>query len=90
VPPIRIRVLGGTIPASGVPVNFMQLDSSNIAAAGYDDEGRRLVLRFRSGSAYEYLDVDRHVFEELLTADSAGRFYNQHIKGQFTSNRVQA
>lgn len=71
-------------------MQFMQLDSSNIAAAGYDDAERRLVLKFHSGSAYEYLDVDRSVFEELLSADSAGRFYNQRIKGQFTSSQVEA
>lgn len=66
-----------------------RVDSSSVEAAGYDPQTRRLFLRFRgSGKAYVYYGVEARVFDELLTADSIGRYVNDEIKGVYSFSRL--
>jgi hypothetical protein len=58
-----------------------KLSSSLIARILYDDGQRTLRVCFRHGPAYVYHDVPPEEFERLKTAASAGRHYNQQIKG---------
>ena len=56
---------------------------------GYDPETRRLLLRFRdSGKAYVYYDVEARVFDELMAADSIGRYVNREIKSVYAFSRL--
>lgn len=57
--------------------------SSNIAGAGYDPEGQRLTVVFMSGRRYTYEEVPQDIYEALLQADSAGKFFNSNIKDQY-------
>lgn len=57
--------------------------SSNIAGAGYDAETRVLTVRFHSGLAYQYENVPENIYDELVSAPSAGRYFNANIKNQF-------
>ena len=68
---------------SHVP-EMIPVDSSSIEAVAYDDEARRLHVRFReSGETYIYLDVDARVFDDLLAAESKGAYLNREVKGRF-------
>jgi len=40
-------------------------------------------LEFRSGAIYRHRGVPEQVFEELLSAESKGRYFNQHIRNRF-------
>jgi hypothetical protein len=51
--------------------------SSNVQAAGYNDETGELHVTFRSGATYAY-PVDRRVYEELLNHSSPGSFIRGH------------
>jgi KTSC domain len=62
------------------------VSSENIASIGY--ENGTLEVEFTSGRVYQYFDVPEHVFEELMRADSHGRFFNQQVRGQFRYARV--
>ena len=62
--------------------------SSNITEVGYSDEHQILELLFSSGMTYQYFDVPRRIFEELLQADSIGRYVNENIKGRFRYARL--
>lgn len=62
-------------------VDMVPLQSSNIAAAGYDEETRELTVQFASGSTYTYRDVGKDAFDGLVEAPSAGRYFATHIKG---------
>ncbi len=65
------------------------VDSSSIAAIGYERSGRRLLVRFRdSGQIYAYLDVPRSVFDGLRRAPSKGRFVNDEIKPNYAYQRL--
>ena len=58
-------------------------DSSNIRAVAYDTCSSVLEVTFSSGDTYFYLDVPKHIYEELRTAQSKGKFHAQHIRDEF-------
>ena len=50
----------------------MQLDpveSSMLAAVGYDENLKALVVLYNSGKAYQYLEVPPQIFQGLLNAE---------------------
>jgi len=59
------------------------VDSSNIEAVGYDSEEREIYIRFLDGRTYAYGDTDESTFEELLSADSIGSYFNRVIKPNY-------
>lgn len=64
------------------------LPSSTISALAYQEAGGALVLTFTSGLAYLYTGVARALAGGLVAAESAGKFYNEHIRGKFPCTRV--
>ena len=65
------------------------VDSTSITAVGYDPSTRKLYLRFGgSGNAYLYQDVPPAMFDELMRAESKGRFANAMIKGSYDYRRL--
>lgn len=57
------------------------VESSNIAAVGHTDG--TLTVQFKSGAIYDYADVPSEVFEEFVSADSVGRYFNQNLVGRY-------
>lgn len=64
------------------------VESSNIAALGYDPERKVLAVRFRNGGVYEYLRVSKKLHEELAAAPSLGKFLNKRIRPFFEARRA--
>jgi hypothetical protein len=62
--------------------------SSNIARLQYDEETGELSVLFRSGKTYQYEGVDSDTWNAFTTAPSAGRFFNQEIKGKYKEQQV--
>jgi hypothetical protein len=56
------------------------LDSSFVDQAWYDDTRNRLTLDL-NGVVYEYYDVQKATYTDLVTAPSAGTFYRKNIQG---------
>ena len=67
---------------------LLPVESSSIDAVGYAPASKRLYVRFRSGYTYVYGEVAKSVFDDLLAADSKGRFLNQEIKGAYDYRRL--
>jgi hypothetical protein len=65
----------------------VDLQSTSLNAAAYQDQSASLELEFRSGAIYRYIDVPEQVYRGLLSAESKGRYFNQHIRNRF--NYVQ-
>ena len=63
---------------------MVALDSSFIAAAGYNEWTRTLVIKFHSGLTREYHGVHASVFSGLINATSPGGFFNQQIRGRYS------
>jgi hypothetical protein len=61
-------------------------DSTAVVRAEYHSATSVLSLWFaESGGPYDYYLVPKRVFDELCRASSKGRYFNQHIRDQFTS-----
>jgi len=52
--------------------------SSNIDAVAHHSND--LIVRFKNGSAYRYLNCPRTHFDALIKAESAGKYLNEVIK----------
>jgi hypothetical protein len=55
------------------------VESSMLAAVGYDSNLKALVVLFNSGKAYQYLGVPPEVFHGLTEAGSKGRYMLDHV-----------
>jgi hypothetical protein len=57
--------------------------SSVIHSADYDPEARTLDIVFTTNRRYTYFQVPEHVFDALITAPSAGEYFNTQIRDQY-------
>lgn len=65
-------------------------ESSRIAEWGYDPESATLAIRFKSKASpmYYYDAVPQEVVDGIAKAPSIGKFFHEHIKGQFDFERI--
>lgn len=70
--------------SKAVPV----IESSAMSFVDYNKRSRRLTITFTSGSRYVYFDVPASVFEGLLAAPSAGRYFDEHIRDRYKFARL--
>jgi hypothetical protein len=64
-----------------VTMQRVPVDSSSIAAIGYDPEGCVLEIEFRlSGQIYRYFGVPAEDYAAFLSAESKGSYLNQKFK----------
>lgn len=65
------------------------VQSSNIAAVGYDDDSKTLAVEFKNGGIYHYSDVSPETRKALLAADSIGKYLMLNIKGVYATARQE-
>lgn len=68
---------------SDKPEVSSSLDSSLIKEVGYDPFMEVLTVNFHNGGVYEYIEVPEEVYNDLLEAPSAGKFFHINIKNKF-------
>ena len=56
------------------------VDSTTMRSVGYQAESRILEIEFDSGRVYQYLEVPAKIYEQLLRAESKGRYFNDEIR----------
>ena len=61
----------------------VQLQSTALRSATYDDEREQLSLTFASGEVFDFEGIPQDVFDGLRNATSPGRYYHQFIKDQY-------
>jgi len=66
-----------------IPVN-----SSNVAAIGYDDDEDELWVEYTWGGTYRYFGVSKQRFIALMSAMSKGQYINRVISKQYLYERV--
>lgn len=60
---------------------LIPVTSSNLESVGYDPETRLLAVKFkRGGAVYHYEDVDPHHFDAIQQAESAGKYFHEHLR----------
>jgi hypothetical protein len=60
-----------------------RLDSSLIERIVFDEEAHTLLVTFRNARRYVYYGVPRAIYDALGKAQSAGRYFNDHVRGHF-------
>ena len=63
--------------------------STNIASIGYDDEKCILEVEFKKGSVYQYHRVPRNVYDELMFAESKGKYLSQNVKPYYGCTTIE-
>lgn len=66
-------------------MKFVPVVSSQIAQIGHDAKLNLMRVVFTNGSTYEYANVSRELFEELLAAPSVGSHFSKVIKKNQTT-----
>lgn len=64
------------------------IDTSRLSEAvievGYDEWHKVALIRWAQGTLYAYEDVERRVFEGLITSESMGTYVNEYIKDNYS------
>lgn len=61
------------------------VESSNIAAIGYDAASKTLQVDFKTGKRYQYQNVPPELLTEFQQADSVGQYFAANIRKEFLS-----
>lgn len=69
-------------------VSFYDVVSSNVSGIGYDSDEQRLYVRFNKGDLYYYDGVTYDVYEQMLAAESKGRFVHTDLKGRYPYGKI--
>jgi len=69
-------------------VRRVPVESREIASVGYDAATNVLELEFADGDVYRYYAVPRRVHQELLAAESMGRYFQSQIRDQYGYERI--
>lgn len=64
------------------------VDSSNLAAVGYESSSYTLEIEFWNGGIYQYFNVPPVVYRQLMGAPSLGRYLARVIKPRYRCLRV--
>ncbi|MFN0126901.1 MAG: helicase HerA-like domain-containing protein [Verrucomicrobiales bacterium] len=83
VRPIRTRIPENEIKA----MERELVSSSTIISVGYDDPSETLEVEFKSG-VYQYYNLPRPIYDELMLSDSKGKFLNAYIKNSYPCSKV--
>ena len=59
------------------------VESSNLASVGYDSAKKILEIEFTHGGIYQYFDVPQKVYDELMKADSHGKYFVHNVKDDY-------
>jgi hypothetical protein len=73
-------------------IKLIPVNSSNVAAVGYDEASKTLAVQFhnhgRGNEIYHYTGVPKSTFEALRDAESVGKYLNAVIKTQYEYTKV--
>ena len=83
----NFRIVGTIRNETELNLDWQPMDSKLLAAAAYVAPRRLLYLRFHSGDVYRYFTFPAEQHQELLDAESHGRYFLSHIRNQFPYER---
>jgi hypothetical protein len=66
------------------------VSSSAISSVGYDERSAVLEVEFESGAVYDYFNVPKKVYRDLLKAPSKGSFVSRRVRDRYAFARRNA
>jgi KTSC domain len=70
-------------------VNWVPVVSTVFTSVAYDEGAHQLYLTFHSGKTYRYFEFPAHQYDELLVAESHGKYFRTNILGKFCDEEVR-
>lgn len=64
-------------------ITEQEVVSSQFKKVKYDSYSKILTITFNNDKRYEYKDVPKTAFDNLMSAESAGKYFIAYIKGHF-------
>jgi len=69
-------------------VQMQAVDSSDVAAIGYDEDQQEILVDFVSGHRYAYGNASRDMFASFAAAGSKGQFVHRVLKRSCPAREV--
>ena len=57
--------------------------STNLLSVGWQDNVLEIEFKRKHGVVYQYLGVNKRVYEDLLRAPSVGLYFEQCVRGRY-------
>lgn len=73
-------------------VSFGCATSAPTSSAGkytYDADAQSLTVNFSEGSTYVYAGVPSDVYDQIMSAESQGKAFNQLVRGKYEATKVE-
>jgi hypothetical protein len=64
-------------------MTLQPVNSSSLAAVGYETDTQTLTVEFHNGGTYEFFDVPESAYQELMAAGSHGEYFARNIRGRY-------
>ena len=81
---------GAAQPQQPAIPDLRPVESSHLTGAAHDAPTKTLFVGFHDSSVYAYHAVPEAVYQALVSAKSAGQYFNARVRGQFRSSRLKA
>jgi len=62
--------------------------TKTIKKVGYHDEDDTLAVEFGDGGIYEYYDVPKFVYHDILLGDNPGKVLLKEVKGKYEYEKI--
>ncbi len=63
-------------------IEYSNFTSENINKLFYNEQLNQLIVEYKSGGQYRYNEVSINEWNELISAESKGKFINESIKSK--------
>ena len=63
-------------------LNWIELQSNPLKRVAYKNEV--LYVEFNDGAQWQYIGVPDHVYNDLISAESKGTYFNQNIRNNYS------
>ena len=85
---VATRIPRTPIPEDGTKAMEREpVTSSNVVSIGYDSAIETLEVEFKSG-VYQYYNVPQPIYDQMMSAESIGKFVNVYIKPMYPCAKV--
>ena len=65
-----------------------EIESSNLVKTEFDTETGSLIVEFKNGHKYEYVDVPHKLYVEFRSSESQGKFFSSKISKAFKYKKI--
>ena len=69
-------------------MELLPVNSSTLSKVGYDPSSGTMIIVFNTGSTYEFQQMPKDIYDNLLNSPSLGAFFNQNIRKRFMFKKI--